>query len=169
MSATCRSCGKRRWAWEMNSDRVCRTCLMDSATETRATAALRQASFEAREAAAAAVSLSTEALAPFTAERLGIVAAEAALGINILKDLLVEIRNIAGGRSATLQAAMRDARRSILTDIRSQALALGADAVVAIDIDLIEASHGTMLLMTGTGTAVRRIADRASDTPQRQK
>ncbi len=43
-------------------------------------------------------------------ERFGIVAGESVLGLNFFKDLFADVRGVVGGRSATMQKAMKDAR-----------------------------------------------------------
>lgn len=154
--ATCKSCKEKFWAQELNSAGLCRNC------RARKQAADLEAMAEAerRRIAAAGILLTTETVAPFDAERLGIVAAEAAFGISLLKDFFIAVRDVVGGRSTALQGALREARQAALDGLREEAYALGADAVVAVDIDLSEFSGagagGTMVMVAATGTAVRR-------------
>lgn len=90
-------------------------------------------------------------------ERLGIISAECVLGMNIFKDLGTSLRDIFGGRSAGYQDVLREARITVLDEIRRQAFDLDADAVVAIDLDYSEISGGgkSMLFLVASGTAVR--------------
>lgn len=117
----------------------------------------KQAAFKA---AAAGVILTTEAAhnLPVT-ERLGLVAGERVFGLNILKDLFAEVRDIVGGRSATLERALQDARSGALTSISERAAALGADAVVGIALTHSEVTGlpggGGMIMVVATGTAVK--------------
>ena len=92
-----------------------------------------------------------------TREALGIVSAECVLGINIFRDILGGLRDIVGGRSGTHQKALREARETCLNELAEQASALGAHAVVGIDLDYSEISGGGkgMVLLVATGTAVR--------------
>ena len=92
-----------------------------------------------------------------TREALGIVSAECVLGINVFRDLLGGLRDIVGGRSGTHQKALREARVTCLDELAEQASALGAEAVVGIDLDYSEISGGGkgMVLLVATGTAVR--------------
>lgn len=89
-------------------------------------------------------------------ESLGVVAAECVLGINIFRDLLGGLRDIVGGRSGTHQKALQEARQTCLEELADAAGALGADAVVAIDLDYSEISGAGkgMVLLVASGTAV---------------
>ena len=85
------------------------------------------------------------------------------MGMNVFRDLGSLVRDVVGGRDAALQKALRDAREDVLSEIRRQAHELGADAVIAVDLDYSEISGGgkSMLFLVATGTAVRlQAADR---------
>lgn len=62
-----------------------------------------------------------------------------------------------GGRSKTMQDGLREARKTALSELRLEAQALGADAVVGIDLDYSEISGGgkSMLFLVASGTAVK--------------
>ena len=89
--------------------------------------------------------------------RLGLVTGECAVGINILKDIGAGIRDVVGGRSKSLEASVAGCRKAAISDLRAAADGLGADAVVALSIQVQELAGGgkSMLLVTATGTAVR--------------
>lgn len=92
---------------------------------------------------------------PVTAH-LGIVAGEAILGANVFKDLFAGIRDIVGGRSGSYERVLRDARGEALADLEAEAAKLGADAVVAIDLDYeVIGQGGSMLMVSASGTAVK--------------
>ncbi|WP_413616124.1 YbjQ family protein [Halomonas cupida] len=90
-------------------------------------------------------------------EHLDIVSAECVFGMNILKDMFAGIRDIFGGRNKSSQNALRDARVSCLEELRREAGEMGANAVIAVDLDYSEISGGgkSMLFLVATGTAVR--------------
>ena len=92
-----------------------------------------------------------------TRAALGIISAECVLGINVFRDMLGGLRDIIGGRSGTHQKALREARETCLGELAEQADALGADAVVGVDLDYSEISGGGkgMVLLVASGTAVR--------------
>ena len=85
----------------------------------------------------------------------GIVTGEAIMGANVFKDLFAGIRDIVGGRSATYERELRRARELAMEEIKTAAAEMGANAVVAIDIDYeTVGSNGSMLMVTISGTAV---------------
>jgi uncharacterized protein YbjQ (UPF0145 family) len=88
---------------------------------------------------------------------LGVVATEAAVGLSIFKDIANNWRDFVGGRSATVQNALRDARKSCLDELRKEAHKLKADAVIAIDLNYNEISTGSggILFVAASGTAVK--------------
>ncbi len=87
---------------------------------------------------------------------LGIVTGEAILGANLFKDLFAGIRDIVGGRSGAYEEELRKARDIALQDLALTAQQLGADAVVAIDLDYETVGQGgSMLMVTASGTAVK--------------
>ena len=88
-------------------------------------------------------------------EYKGIVTGEAILGANIFKDLFAGIRDIVGGRSATYERELKRARDIALDEIKTAAAEMGANAVVAIDIDYeTVGGNASMLMVTVSGTAV---------------
>ena len=87
---------------------------------------------------------------------LGIVSGEAILGANIVKDLYAGIRDIIGGRSGAYEEELRQAKTIAVQDMVANATALGASAVVGVDLDYENlGSQGGMLMVSASGTAVR--------------
>jgi len=87
---------------------------------------------------------------------LGIVTAETIIGANILKDIFAGIRDIVGGRSGTYERVIEEARTNALQELEDKAKLMGANAVVAIDLDFETVGSGaSMLMVVATGTAVR--------------
>lgn len=87
---------------------------------------------------------------------LGIVFGDAVLGVNVFKDLFASIRDVVGGRSGTYERELASARDTAMATLTAQAQALGADAVLGIDIDYeVLGSNGGMLMVSASGTAVR--------------
>ncbi len=85
----------------------------------------------------------------------GIVTGEAILGANILKDLFAGIRDIVGGRSAAYERELTNARETALREMEERAAALGADAIVGVDLDYeVLGQGGSMLMVSASGTAV---------------
>ena len=88
-------------------------------------------------------------------EYLGVVTGEAILGANIVRDLFAGIRDIVGGRAGAYEEELRKAREIAMGELEAEASALGADAVVGIDLDYETVGQGSMLMVTASGTAVR--------------
>ncbi|HEY9362802.1 MAG TPA: heavy metal-binding domain-containing protein [Chitinophagaceae bacterium] len=87
---------------------------------------------------------------------LGIVSAEVIIGANFFKDILGGLRDIFGGRSGTYEKVMSEAKQNAMAELEQKAQALGANAVVGIDLDFeTVGSNGSMLMVIATGTAVR--------------
>ena len=86
----------------------------------------------------------------------GIVSGEAILGANIFKDFFANIRDIVGGRSAAYEEELRKAKDIAINEMKQAAAALGANAVVGVDLDYetITFSSSSMLMVSASGTAV---------------
>ena len=85
----------------------------------------------------------------------GIVTGEAILGANIFKDFFASIRDIVGGRSAAYERELNKARTIAFEEMSQQAVELGANAIVGIDIDYeTVGAKGGMLMVSVSGTAV---------------
>ena len=94
---------------------------------------------------------------------IDIVGAEAAIGLNIFKDIAANFRDFFGGRSRTVQIAVKEARTACLIELRLAAVKLGADAVIGVKFDFSElstaGSGGGILFVAATGTAVRLVPE----------
>ncbi len=89
-------------------------------------------------------------------EYKGLVAGEAILGANLFRDLFASIRDIVGGRAGSYEKVLNDARQTAVADMTDKAAALGANAVIGVDLDYETiGSNGSMLMVTAAGTAVR--------------
>lgn len=89
------------------------------------------------------------------ADYKGIVTGEAILGANIFKDLFASFRDIVGGRSQAYEQELGNARRIALDEMVERAKALGANAVIGVDVDYETiGQNGSMLMVSATGTAV---------------
>ncbi len=82
----------------------------------------------------------------------GIVTGEAILGANIIRDLFAQVTDIFGGRSGAYEAELGKARETALDEMRARAQALGADAIVGVDLDYEVINN--MLMVSASGTAV---------------
>jgi uncharacterized protein YbjQ (UPF0145 family) len=82
----------------------------------------------------------------------GIVVGEAILGANVFRDLFAGITDIIGGRSGAYEEELGKARTVALQEMEDRARALGANAVVGVDLDYEVINN--MLMVSASGTAV---------------
>jgi uncharacterized protein YbjQ (UPF0145 family) len=89
-------------------------------------------------------------------ETLGVVSGEAIIGAHIFRDLFAGITNIIGGRATGYENALREGRDIAMREMCEEAAAMGADAVVGVDLDYeaLGVENG-MLMVTACGTAVK--------------
>lgn len=86
---------------------------------------------------------------------LGIVSGETIIGANVFRDFFAGIRDIVGGRSGSYEEVLRQAKDTALKEMKQQAMAMGANAVIGVDLDYeTVGSNGSMLMVTASGTAV---------------
>lgn len=89
---------------------------------------------------------------------LGVIAGEAILGANVFRDLFAGIRDIVGGRSSAYEKELERARTLAMEEMEAKAKALGANAIVGVDIDYeVVGAGGSMLMVSASGTAVRLV------------
>ena len=85
----------------------------------------------------------------------GVVSGETIIGANIFRDFFASIRDIVGGRSSSYEQVLREAKATALKELQDEAAALGANAVIGIDLDYeTVGGNGSMLMVTASGTAV---------------
>lgn len=86
---------------------------------------------------------------------LGVVFGEVIAGVDLFRDIAAGFRNIFGGRSAGYEEELQRAREEAMAELSQRAQALGANAVVGIDVDYeVLGSDNGMLMVTVSGTAV---------------
>jgi uncharacterized protein YbjQ (UPF0145 family) len=73
----------------------------------------------------------------------------------VFRDMFAAVRDIVGGRSATYERALGEAREVALKEMEARAQELGANAVIGIDLDyeVLGQANG-MLMVSVSGTAV---------------
>ena len=86
---------------------------------------------------------------------LGVVTGEAIIGANIFRDMFATVRGVVGGRSATYEKGLAEAREVAMREMQERAQALGANAVIGIDLDYeVLGQNNGMLMVSVSGTAV---------------
>ena len=154
--ATCVYCNKPKGMFEGGKG-LCQECFVkDLAGQTKEEIVRSHLAGNEVDAAIDAVMLTTEAYPQglTITRRIEVVTAECAFGMNIFKDLFAGVRDIVGGRSEAVQKTMRDSRRTALYELKKEAHAVGANAVVGVDLDYVELNAGVMVLLVASGTAV---------------
>jgi len=88
-------------------------------------------------------------------EYKGIVTGETIIGANMFKDFFAGIRDIVGGRAGSYEKVLAEAKDTSLKEMMQRAEALGANAIVGIDIDYETiGANNSMLMVATSGTAV---------------
>ncbi len=88
-------------------------------------------------------------------EYKGIVSGETIIGANIFKDFFAGIRDIVGGRSASYEKVLREAKEIALQEMQQRAKEMNANAILGVDLDYeTVGGNGGMLMVTASGTAV---------------
>lgn len=88
---------------------------------------------------------------------LEIITSECVYGLNLFSDFFAAMTDTFGGRSETTQKALKNARKTCLAELKKEAAALDADAVIAVRLDYSEFSGKgkSMLFLVASGTAVK--------------
>ncbi len=85
---------------------------------------------------------------------MGIVTGETIIGANFFRDIFASVRDVVGGRSESYEEVLREAKDTALREMSEKASALGAHAVIGIDLDYETIRNG-MLMVAASGTAVK--------------
>ncbi|MBT0663536.1 heavy metal-binding domain-containing protein [Geobacter pelophilus] len=90
-------------------------------------------------------------------ETIDVITSECAFGMNIFVDMLNKVTDVIGGRSNSIQTALRDARLICLEELKHEAACVGANAVIAVNVNYSEFSGQgkSMLFLVASGTAVK--------------
>lgn len=86
------------------------------------------------------------------ADYKGIVTGEAIMGANVVRDVFASLTDFFGGRSGQYENKLGEAREIALREMQDRAQALGATAVVGVDLDYEVINN--MLMVSASGTAV---------------
>lgn len=88
-------------------------------------------------------------------EYRGLVFGEVVAGVDFVRDLAAGFTNFFGGRSGSYEQELIQAREAAVREMVSRAAAMGADAVVGVDVDYeVLGQANNMLMVTASGTAV---------------
>ena len=88
-------------------------------------------------------------------EYKGIVSGETIIGANVFKDFMASLTDFFGGRSGAYEKVLIEGKETALKEMRQRAEALGANAIVGIDLDYETIGQSSSMLMVScNGTAV---------------
>lgn len=86
---------------------------------------------------------------------IGLVTGETIIGANFFKDIFAGLRDIVGGRAGSYEQVLREAKNTAVSEMQQYAAAMGANAIIGVDLDYeTVGSGGSMLMVTASGTAV---------------
>ena len=159
--ATCPNCRKSGFGFLEIKEGMCPSCRKEveraEAAKTTEQKEAEAVALKAKREAAAVLPITTETTIG-DVKRLGIVATEVVFGMNIFKDFLANVRDVFGGRSGVVQKTLDDARTIAFEELRSKAVDMDADAIIAVDIDYHSISTGSsvnMMMVAVSGTAIK--------------
>ena len=90
------------------------------------------------------------------AEYKALVTGETIIGANIFRDFFAGIRDIVGGRSASYEKVLKEAKDTAIKEMIERARQYGADAIIGIDLDYETLGENNgMMMVTASGTAVK--------------
>lgn len=87
-------------------------------------------------------------------EYKGIVHGEVILGTNIVRDFFASINDLVGGRSASYESVLVEARDKAIEEMMARAATMGANAILGIDLDYETVGQNSMMMVSASGTAV---------------
>ena len=88
-------------------------------------------------------------------EYKGIVTGETIIGANVFKDFMAGLTDFFGGRSGSYEKVLIEAKDTAMKEMMQRAMAMGANAIIGIDIDYETVGQSSSILMVSTsGTAV---------------
>ena len=88
-------------------------------------------------------------------EYKGLVFGEVVSGANFIRDFFASITDVIGGRSGVYESKLNKSRQEALDELAEEARKVGANAVVAILIEIyVMGGDKSMFIVVATGTAV---------------
>ncbi len=88
-------------------------------------------------------------------EYKGAIYAQSILGANFVFDLMAAIRDFIGGHSRSYERLLAKAREDAMKNLVKEAEKLGANAIIAMDLDYNTVGpQAQMLMVSVSGTAV---------------
>lgn len=83
-----------------------------------------------------------------------VIFGEVIAGANFVRDFFASITDIIGGRSRVYESRLTRAREDALKELIERAKALGANAVVGVEVNYTTVGAKNMFMVVASGTAV---------------
>jgi len=151
---------------ELNNDKICQKCSSPEAKKRRREMALREEEIIAQKNKLEELNrqeleyrlsnffITTETAIDIPIEkRIEVIFSEHVYGLNVIKDFFSGIRDIVGGRVASIEQPIRDTNKKIIEEMKMKAIELGGDAIVGLKIDY--QTGGGFIALIATGTVVK--------------
>ena len=154
--AKCKLCGKDKGFFE-GSNGLCSACYAGQIMGARRQEEQKIAEMKVLREKSKDLLLSSETHVE-EVTRLGLVAAEVVVGMNFVDAVVGDVQDLTGGRRGNIESYLEESRRQALDELRVRAFVLGAEAVIAVDIDYQNFNPRagvSMLIVSVSGTAVR--------------
>lgn len=163
--AECKECGKKLGFLEQGVGGLCSQCNYLSTISPDEVEQLdqvkqdwenTQVQLSIDQAEIDAVTITTEAVPSLKiVKRIDVISAQAAFEINNFKDMFVGFMNPVKGRSNELEKQLDELKVKSTQKLKAKAHEVGANAVVAVDLDLSTVTIGSIsMMMMASGTAV---------------
>ena len=160
----CIDCGKKQGMFDAWYDVRCQECHTKWSLENDEEVISQQqalieeaAAQDERDAQINTITITTETAPNLNiTKRLDVITAQAAFEINQFKDVVVGFLDPVKGRSSELEKQLDVLRERSLYGLKGKAFDLGANGIVAVDLDISTVTIGriSMLMMVASGTAV---------------
>lgn len=154
--AVCKGCGATVNYFSIVAG-VCKSCLENPDQQVL----LKTTAATVADEVLPEIPMTTEASWPVDGwDRIGIIGSSCVYGQHVGKDIATAWRDVLGGRAASVEKTIDDARSEVLLGLQRKAADLRADAVIAITFDHSQTTGGSggMVMVNATGTALRRRA-----------
>ena len=83
-----------------------------------------------------------------------VVFGEVIAGANFIRDFFAGITDVIGGRSSVYERRISRARQDALKELEEKAYALGANAIVGVEVNYTTVGAKSMFMVIASGTAV---------------
>lgn len=84
----------------------------------------------------------------------GLISSEVIVGANVIKDIFASFTDIFWGRSSMYEHSLISGKNQAIDELIKKAEKLGANAIIAIDLDFEAVGKWSMFMINAVGTAI---------------